>query len=65
MKQKKREAIAEISMWLAIATAYSPLELGVDVFRRTGTEERSAKMRAILISTDMRDQIIKLLCERL
>lgn len=65
MKKKKREEIVEVLARLAMAKPYAPADLGADVFRRTGTQERTADMRCILVSTDLRNQLITLLGERL
>jgi hypothetical protein len=65
MKQSKRFGIAEVIIRLGRAKSYSPSDMGVDMFRRTDTDERSTDMKCILVSTTLRDQIIKLLAERL
>jgi hypothetical protein len=65
MKQKKREELAEIILRLGRAKAYTPEDLGVEMFRRTGTDERSATVRCILVSTKLRDRLMQLLARRL
>ena len=65
MTKKKQEMISKIVLRLGIARSYLAEELGADVFRKVGTDQRSSEMRCILVSTTLRDRIIKILSEKL
>jgi len=65
MKQKKREEIARTIVRLGVVKTYGPADLGVTRFRKVTGVLTAPETRCILVSTEMRDKIIKLLGERL